>query len=51
MVAIIHTYKHLLKITKEDTTIVDESILKDELASLLENKPEDKILFYRYSTK
>jgi hypothetical protein len=50
MGAIFHNYKHLLKITKEDTAI-DEDHLKNELASLLESKPEGKILFYRYSKK
>ena len=39
-----------LKITKKDTAI-DERTLKDELTSLLENKPEGKIMFYRYSKK
>ena len=51
MSAIIHNFKHLFKITKEDTVILDKNILKDELVSLLENKPGDKILFYRYGEK
>jgi hypothetical protein len=50
MGAIFHNYKQLLQITKEDIAI-DESSLKDELISLLENKPEGKILFYRFSKK
>ena len=50
MGAIFHNYKHLLQLTKEDTTI-DEDSLKEELVSLLETKPEDKILFYGYSKK
>jgi len=45
MGTIFHNYKQLLQL-KEDTTL-DESTLKDELTSLLENK----ILFYRYSKK
>jgi hypothetical protein len=48
--AIFHNYKQILKLTKEDTTI-DEDSLKEDLISLLENKPEGKILFYRYSKK
>src|SRR3954471_4706169 len=43
-------YKQILQVTKEDTAI-DEDSLKDELISLLESKPEGKILFYRYSKK
>ena len=48
--AIFHNYKQILQITKEDITI-DEEPLKEELVSLLENKPEGKILFYRFSKK
>jgi hypothetical protein len=51
MGAIFHDYKQLLQITKEDTAKLDESTLKEELISLLENKPEGKILFYRFSKK
>ena len=51
MGAIFHDYKQLLQITKEDTAKLDESNLKEELISLLENKPEGKILFYRFSKK
>src|SRR3954464_12549608 len=40
----------LLQIIKEDAAI-DERTLEDELVSLLENKPEGKILFYRFSKK
>ena len=50
MGAIFHNYKQILKLTKEDTTI-DKDSLKEDLISLLENKPEGKILFYRYSKK
>src|SRR3954454_21962978 len=48
--AIFHNYKQLLQITKEDANI-DEEHLKEELKLLLENKPEGKILFYRFSKK
>ena len=51
MGAIFHDYKQLLQITKEDTAKLDERTLKDELISLLETKPEGKILFYRFSKK
>ena len=51
MGAIFHDYKQLLQITIEDTAKLDESTLKEELISLLENKPEGKILFYRFSKK
>jgi len=47
MGAIFHNYKQVLQITKEDT-VIDEDHLKNELASLLESKPEGKILFYRF---
>ena len=50
MGAVFHNYKQLLQITKEDSAI-DESSLKDELISLIENKPEGKNLFYRFSKK
>jgi hypothetical protein len=45
MGAIFHNYKKILQIAK------DEDSLKEELVSLLETKPEDKILFYGYSKK
>ena len=48
--AIFHNYKHILQITKEDTSI-DESVLKEEIISLLETKTEGKKLFYRFSKK
>ena len=48
--AIFHNYKQLLKLTKEDT-VIDEDSLKNELMSLLETKPEGTILFYRFSKK
>ena len=47
---IFHNYKQLLQITKEDN-VTDERTLEYELTSLLENKPEGKILFYRFSKK
>jgi hypothetical protein len=50
MGAIFHNYKQLLQITKEDSGI-DERTLEDELVSLLETKPEGKILLYRLSKK
>jgi hypothetical protein len=50
MGATFHNYRQLLQITKDDTTI-DENSLKEELVSLLENKPEGKLLFYRFSKK
>src|SRR3954464_721371 len=50
MGVIFHHYKQLLQITKEDNTI-DEHTLKEEIASLLETKPEGKILLYSYSKK
>ncbi|MGN6350574.1 MAG: hypothetical protein ACTHL3_03835, partial [Candidatus Nitrosocosmicus sp.] len=48
MGAIFHHYKQLLQNTKEDMYINEES-LRDELVSLLETKPEGKLLFYRFS--
>jgi hypothetical protein len=50
MGVIFHNYKQILQIIKEDIAI-DENLLKEELVSLLENKPEGKILFYRFSKK
>ena len=50
MGAVFHNYKQLLQITKEDTTI-DEDSIKDELILLLETKSEGKILFYRFNKK
>jgi hypothetical protein len=50
MGAIFHNYKQLLQITKEDN-VTDERTLEYELTSLLENKPQGKILFYRFSKK
>ena len=48
MGAIFHNYKLILQITRDDT-IIDEESLRQDLVSLLENKPEGKILFYRFS--
>jgi hypothetical protein len=50
MGTVFHNYKQLLQITIEDN-VIDERTLEYELTSLLENKPEGKILFYRYSKK
>ena len=50
MGAIFHNYKQLLQMTKEDN-VIDERTLEHEFTSMLENKPEGKILFYRYSKK
>jgi hypothetical protein len=51
MGAIFHNYKQLLQITKDEDITIDEDSLKEELVSLLENKPEGEILFYRYSKR
>ena len=51
MGAIFHNYKQLLQLTKEDDTVIDEDSLREDLESLLETKPESKILFYRFSKK
>ena len=40
-----------MQITKEDDITINEESLKDDLESLLETKPEGKILFYRFSKK
>jgi hypothetical protein len=48
MGAICHHYKQLLQITKEVISINKDS-LTDELVSILETKPEGKVLFYRFS--
>jgi hypothetical protein len=45
-----HNYKRLLQIIKKYATI-DEDYLKEEMTSLLETKPEGKVLFYRFSKK
>jgi hypothetical protein len=50
MGAIFHNYKQLLQITKQDNA-VDERNLEDDLVSLLENKPEGKVLFCSFSKK
>src|SRR6478735_560249 len=49
IVAVFYNYKQLLQITKEDSSI--DKILKEEWMSLLETKPEGKILFYMFSIK
>ncbi|MGN6614562.1 MAG: hypothetical protein ACTHJ7_10095 [Candidatus Nitrosocosmicus sp.] len=48
MSPIFHHYKQLLQITKE-VIYINEDYLRDELVSLLETKPEGKLLFYRFS--
>ena len=50
MGAVFHNYKQLLHITKEDT-VIDENSFEAELISLLETKPEGKVLFYRFCKK
>jgi hypothetical protein len=50
MGSMFHHYKQLLQIAKEDISI-DEESLRDQLISLLETKPEWKVLFYRFSKK
>src|SRR4051794_34140113 len=50
MGTIFHNYKQILQITKGDASI-DESTLKEKMKSLLENKSEGRILFYRFSKK
>ena len=47
---IFHNYKQLLQVSKEDS-LVNEDSLREDLASLINNKPEGKILFYRISKK
>src|SRR5438309_7955374 len=51
MGAIFHNYKQLLQITAKEDTVIDERTLEYELTSLIETKPEGKILFYRFSKK
>jgi hypothetical protein len=45
---IFHKYKQILQLS---TSQVNEDSLQEQLISLLNNKPEGKILFYRYSKK
>jgi hypothetical protein len=45
-----HNYKQLLQVSKEDTKD-NENTLKEKLASLINDKPEGNILFYRFSKK
>jgi hypothetical protein len=51
MSSIFHNYKQLLQASKEEDNIVNEDILNEGLLSLLDTKPEGKILFYRFSKK
>ena len=46
-----HKYKQLLQITAKEATVIDQDSLRGEMTSLLETKPEGKIMFYRYSKK
>jgi hypothetical protein len=50
MGSLFHNYKQLLQVCKEEDKI-NENSLKKELTSLIKNKPEGKILFYRISKK
>jgi hypothetical protein len=50
MGSIFHNYKQLLQVDKEENKAM-ESSLKKEIISLINNKPEGKILFYRFSKK
>jgi hypothetical protein len=50
MGVIFHNYKQLLHVDKEENKAIEGS-LKKETISLINNKPEGKILFYRYSKK
>jgi hypothetical protein len=50
MGSLFHNYKVLMHENKEDNTVNQDS-LKEGLLSLLDTKPEGKILFYRYSKK
>jgi hypothetical protein len=47
---IFHNYKQLLQVSKEQDKVIEDS-LKKEIISLINNKPEGKILFYRISKK
>jgi hypothetical protein len=50
MGSIFHNYKQLLQTSKEYDK-GNENSLKEELASLINDKPDGKILFYRFSKK
>ena len=45
-----HNYKQLLQVSKEQDKDIEDSLKKD-LVFLINNKPEGKILFYRFSKK
>ena len=51
MGVIFHNYKQLLQVSKEEDIRVNGDSLKKEIISLINNKPEGKILFYRFSKK
>ena len=50
MGVIFHNYKQLLQISKEQDKVTEDS-LKKEIISLINNKPEGKLLFFRISKK
>jgi hypothetical protein len=50
MGTIFHHYKQLLQITN-GVSKIDEDSIEDKLSSLLEAKPEGKILFFRFNKK
>jgi hypothetical protein len=45
-----HNYKQLLQVSKDEDKSIEDS-LKKEIISLINNKPECKILFYTFSKK
>jgi len=51
MGSIFNNYKQLLQTSKEEDIKGNENSLKKELASLINDKPDGKILFYRISKK
>jgi hypothetical protein len=50
MGSLFHNYKVLMHVNKEDNKDNQDS-LKEGLLSILDTKPEGKILFYRFSKK
>ena len=51
MGSIFHNYKQLLQVSNGEDIKVNGNSLKEELTSLIDNKSEGKILFYRISKK
>ena len=51
MGSVFHNYKRLLQISKDEDIKENEDSLKKEIISLINNKPEGKILFFRISKK